>query len=152
VGEALDWHNVLTSTSKLFPLCLAAFVITGGYMMSLTHTDWLSGFVVAGVVGSVLLLFSGVFLSVQGKLLKERLEAIAKSGIGQPAPKLVPPRLVAALPAINTGIAMSVAFDMVTKPASVPVALGVVVVGIALGAATSMRRPVVVAQGAPTVS
>jgi hypothetical protein len=31
-------------------------------------------------------------------------------------------------------------FDMVTKPASVAVALGVIVVGIALGAASAARR------------
>lgn len=152
VGEALDWHNVLSSTSKLFPLCLAAFVITGGYMLSLSHTAWSSGFVVAGLLGAVLLLLSGVFLGVKGKLLKEMLEGLAKKGAGQPVPKLVPPRLVATLPAVNTGLALSVAFDMVTKPASIPVALGVMAVGVALGAATSLRRPAAAAQGAPAVS
>jgi hypothetical protein len=65
---------------------------------------------------------------------------MAKGGADQPAPKLLPPPLVATLPAINTGIALSVVFDMVTKPASVPVALGVVAVGIAISAVGAMRR------------
>jgi len=30
VGEALDWHNVLLSAAKLFPICLVVLAITGG--------------------------------------------------------------------------------------------------------------------------
>jgi len=140
VGEALDWHSVLTSASKLFPISLAAFVITGFYMLSRTGLAiWSTGFVVAGLVGVVLLLASGVFLATKGKALALFLEQIAKHGADQPAPKLVPPALIAALPVINTGIALSVVFDMVTKPASVPLALSVVALGIAISAAAAMR-------------
>jgi hypothetical protein len=142
VGEALEWHTVLMSTSKLFPICLAAFVITGSYMLSIAQLHvWSTGFVVAGLVGVVLLLVSGVFLATKGKALKQVLEEMAKNGLDQPAPKLAPPALVAALPVINTGIALGVVFDMVTKPASIPVALGVVAIGIAIGAAAGARRP-----------
>src|SRR5882757_6320315 len=100
VGEALDWHNVLAAASKLFPLCLVAFVLTGSYMVSVTHVPMSSGFVAAGLAGVVLLLASGVFLAIKGKALKQVLEGIAKNGADLPAPKLVPPPLVAALPAI----------------------------------------------------
>jgi hypothetical protein len=142
VGEALDWHNVLMSTSKLFPMCLAAFVLTGAYMLSITRAHvWSTAFVLAGLVGVALLLVSGVFLATKGKALKQVLETIAKNGVDLPAPKLSPPALVAALPVINTGIAISVVFDMVTKPASVSVALGIVAIGIVIGAAAGMRRP-----------
>ena len=48
----------------------------------------------------------------------------------------------ASLPVVNMGIALSVVFDMVTKPASVPVALGVIAIGIVASAALSLRRPV----------
>jgi len=141
VGEALDWHDVLMSTSKLFPMCLAAFVLTGAYMMSVAGVRiWSTAFVLAGLVGAVLLLASGVFLSTKGKALKQVLETIAKNGIDLPAPKLVPPALVAALPVINTGIAIAVVFDMVTKPASVPLALGVIAFGIAIGGAAGLRQ------------
>jgi len=141
VGELLDWHNVPMSASKLFPICLAAFVITGFYMLSVNHASvWSTGFVVAGLVGVTLLLISGVFLATKGKALRQVLEEMAKRGADQPPPKLVPPSLVAALPAINTGIALSVVFDMVTKPSSVPVALGIVAVGIAISAVGAMRR------------
>jgi hypothetical protein len=37
VGEALDWHNVLASTAKAFPVCLATFAITGFYMLGVGH-------------------------------------------------------------------------------------------------------------------
>jgi hypothetical protein len=150
VGEVLEWHTVLMSASKLFPVCLAAFVITGSYMLSIAHLHpWSTGFVVAGLVGVVLLLVSGVFLGTKGKALKQMLEEMAKKGADQPAPRLVPPPVVAALPLINTGVALSVAFDMVTKPASIPVALGVVAIGIVLGAAGAMRRPAPAADKVP---
>jgi hypothetical protein len=142
VGDVLDWHNVLMSTSKLFPVCLAAFVITGWYMLSIGQVHvWSTGFVVAGLVGVVLLLGSGIFLAAKGKALKQMLDEMAKDGGDKPAPKLVPPPLVAALPVINTGIALSVVFDMVTKPTSMPIALGVVAIGIVLSAAGALRRP-----------
>ncbi|MGH7619702.1 MAG: hypothetical protein ACREPM_21010 [Gemmatimonadaceae bacterium] len=141
VGEALDWHNVLMSTAKLFPMCLVAFVLTGSYMLSVVRIDWMTGFVVAGLAGVLLLLANGVFLATKGKALKGVLESMAKNGLDQPAPELVPPPVIAAMPLINAGIALAVAFDMVTKPASTPIALAVVAVGIVLGAGLGMRRP-----------
>jgi len=141
VGEALEWHNVLMSASRLFPICLVVFVITGGYMMSVIHVSlWSSGFLVAGLVGVALLFASGTFLGIKGNALKQILEQAAKQGSERPAPRLVPPPLVVMLPVVNTGIALSVVFDMVTKPASVPVALGVIVIGALLSAATTWRR------------
>jgi hypothetical protein len=141
VGDVLDWHAVLMSASKVFPICLAAFVLTGSYMLSLSGALWSSAFIIAGLVGVVLLLVSGVFLGTKGKAVKQMLEGIAKGGADLPAPRLVAPPLVAALPLVNSGIALAVAFDMVTKPTSLPVALGIVGIGIVLGAAISMRSP-----------
>jgi hypothetical protein len=141
VGELLDWHNVLTSTAKLFPICLAAFVITGFYMLSVAHMAiWSSGFVVAGLVGVLFLFASGTFLGIKGNALKQALEHIAAKGAAQPAPILAPPALVAALPLINTGISLGVVFDMATRPASIPVALAVLAFGAVLGAAMGMKR------------
>ena len=147
VGEVLDWHNVLTAAAKLFPMCLVAFVVTGGYMLSITRVPWSTGFVVAGLVGVVLLLSGGVFLGVKGNALKQMLEGMAKNGADKPAPTLVPPPFMAALPMINTGIALAVAFDMVTKPAGIPAALGVVAGGVVLGAMVGLRRPASAVEG-----
>lgn len=143
VGEALDWHNVLVSTSKVFPICLVSFVLTGSYMVSVIGMrGWSSGFVVAGLAGVALLLASGTFLGIKGKAVAKVLEKIAKEGSDRPAPKLVPPPLVVVLPVVNTAISLSVVFDMVTKPASIPVALGVIAIGIGIGAVVALRlRP-----------
>jgi hypothetical protein len=151
VGEVLEWHVVMMSAAKMFPMCLVAFVITGSYMLSVSRVSvWSTGFVVAGLVGVALLLVSGVFLGTKAKALRAMLEEMSKKGADQPAPKLVPPPLIAALPVVNTGIALSVAFDMVTKPASVPAALSVVAIGIVLGATVGMRRPAPAAESART--
>ena len=141
VGDALDWHNVLMSASKAFPIVLAVFVLTGAFMLSRGQPSvWGSGFVVAGLTGVVLLFASGTYLGLKGKALGGFLQSLAAKGTEQPAPRLVPPPLVATLPMINTGIALAVAFDMVTKPVSVPVALGIVALGIAITAALGARR------------
>jgi hypothetical protein len=143
LGEVADWHAVMMSTSKLFPMMLAVFVLTGSYMLSVNHVNaWATGFVVAGLTGVVLLLVSGVFLGTKGKAMSATLEdMIARNGADHPAPVLVPPPFVAALPIVNTFIALSVAFDMVTKPASIHVALSIVAGAIALGFVIGMRRP-----------
>lgn len=141
VGEALDWHGVLMKSARLFPICLLVFVITGGYMMSLVQAlAWTTGFVVAGMAGVVLLFASGTYLGIKGKALGRVLAEMAARGADQPAPKLAPPPLVPLLPTVNTGIALAVAFDMVMKPASVPIALGIVVVGIVLGVLAAPKR------------
>lgn len=150
VGEVLDWHNVLMSTSKAFPIVLVVFVLTGGYMLSRGQPSvWGSGFVVAGLTGVVLLFASGTFLGIKGKGLGVMLEQMAARGSDLPAPRLVPPPLVAMMPAINTGIALSVAFDMVTKPASVVTALAIVGAGIVVSAALGMRKPMPAPKAVP---
>jgi hypothetical protein len=140
-GEALEWHNTLMGAAKLFPLCLVAFVVTGGYMLSVVHVSMGTGFVVAGLTGVVLLLASGLYLAAKGKALAFVLEGIAAQGADQPAPKLAPPPLVMVLPTVNTGIALAVAFVMVLKPTSIAIALGIVAVGIVLGVLAAPRRP-----------
>jgi hypothetical protein len=147
IGDVLEWHNVLMSTSKWFPIVLAVFVLTGAFMLSRGQASvWGSGFVVAGLVGVLLLFASGTYLGLKGKALGGFLQSIAAKGQDAPAPKLVPPAMVAMLPTVNTGIALAVVFDMVTKPVSVPIALGVVALGIAIGAVLGGRRPVPVAK------
>jgi hypothetical protein len=148
VADALDCHNVLVSSSRAFPVCLVAFVATGAYMVSVAAPGaWASGFVVAGLVGVLLLLASGTYLGVKGKALTRLLESIAAEGADRPAPPLVPTPLVAVLPVVNTGIALSVVFDMVVKPASVTAALGIIAAGVVLSAAIGRKRgPATVAQ------
>ena len=129
-SEALDWHNTLISASRVFPFTLVSFVVTGGYMVSVMGARaWSSGFVVAGFVGVGLLLGSGTYLGVKGKALKRVLENAVAAAPGAAAPRLVPPAPVVLLPVINTGVALATVFDMVTKPASIPVALGVIAIG-----------------------
>jgi len=80
VGEALEWHNVLMSASRLFPICLVVFVITGGYMMSVIHVSlWSSGCLVAGLIGVALLFASGTFLGIKGNALKARVISSSSS-------------------------------------------------------------------------
>jgi hypothetical protein len=142
VGDALEWHSLLMSSARLFPVCLVVFVLTGGYMMSVVRVSaWNTGFILAGLVGVVLLFASGTYLGIKGGALKQVLEGIAARGADQPVPRLAPPPLVVMLPTVNTGIALAVAFVMVMKTENVAIALGVVAVGIVLGVLAAPRRP-----------
>ena len=144
VGEALDWHNVLMSAAKLFPLCLVALAITGAYMLSVLRVSMSSGFIVAGAFAIVWLLASGTFLGIKGGALRSVLAGIAANGADQPAPRLAPPTAVVVLPTINTGVALAVALDMVAKPTSIPIAFGIVAVGMVLGFLAAPKRPATV--------
>jgi hypothetical protein len=151
VGEALDWHNTLMAAAKLFPICLLFLALSGGYMLSVLRVSMSSGFIVAGVLAIVWLFASGAFLGIKGGVLKGALEQIASKGADQPAPRLAPPAAVVMLPTINTGVALAVALDMVAKPTSIPIALGIVAVGVVLGflaapkpLASAAAQPIVV--------
>jgi len=140
IAEALEWHSLLVSTSRVFPICLASFVITGAYMLSRAGNHaWASGFIVSGLVGVAFLLGSGTYLGIKGKALQQALEKLAKEGADRPVPKLIPPRLVAMLPVLNTGVAFGVIFDMVTKPASIVLGLAVLLAAVALSVALASR-------------
>jgi hypothetical protein len=141
VGEALDWHNTLLSAAKLFPICLVVLAITGGYMLSVLHVSPGSGFIVAGILGVVWLFASGAFLGIKGGAVRRALEGMAANGADQPVPKMAPPAAVVVLPTLNTGVALAVALDMVAKPTSIPIALGIIAVGAVLGAFAAPRIP-----------
>ena len=141
VSEALEWHDVLISTSKLFPICLAAFLATGAYMVSVAGARaWGSGFVIAGLIGVTLLLGSGIYLGIKAKGLRQVLANVSSKTPDAAAPRLAPLPLVAMLPVINTGVALAVVFDMVTKPASVVAALTVLGIGVAVSALLAWRQ------------
>ena len=149
LGEALEWHSTLMSASKLFPICLLVLAITGGYMMSVLHVNMSAAFVEVGVLGIVWLFATGTYLGIKGGALKGVLEGmVAANGADHPAPKLAPPAAVVLLPTINTGVALAVALDMVVKPATLPVAFGIVAVGVVLGVFAAPKPPVVAAQPA----
>jgi hypothetical protein len=101
---------------------------------------WLNGFVVSGLVGVAFLLASGTYLGIKGKALKQILEGMAKTGADRSAPRMAPPKLVGILPLANTGVALGVVFDMAAKPASIPVALGIVAAGAAITVGMSRLR------------
>lgn len=142
IGEVLEWHDTLMSAARLFPICLVLFVASGAYMLGVAHAPvWTSAYVVAGLAGVVLLFASGAFLGAKGRAFRAVLAGMASHGADRPASRMAPPAFVATLPTVNTGIAIAVVFDMVTKPASIGVALGVIAAGIAIGAAGLVRRP-----------
>jgi hypothetical protein len=141
IAEALEWHLAAMRAARVFPAAIMTFVATGGYMLSRASAGaWSTGFVVAGLAGVALLFASGTYLGIKGKALRIALERmIAAHGPDQAPPRVAPPRLVASLPVVNTMLALSVAFVMVTKPASIAVALAIVLAGATAGFALTSK-------------
>jgi hypothetical protein len=130
------------SAARVFPICLVFFIASGAYMLGVTHAPvWTSAYVVAGIAGVLLLFASGGFLGARGRAFRAVLAGMASHGADRSMPRMVPPALVSTLPAVNTGSAIAVVFDMVTKPTSLTTALGVIAFGIAIGAVGLARRP-----------
>lgn len=143
VGEMAEWHDLVLATSKVFPVALATFVLSGTYMIRAGALQvWSSGFVIAGLTGVVILLVNGIVLGTRGRGLKRRLdEAMRAGGAGEPAPALVHDVVTVTLPWVNLGIVLGVVFDMTNKPALGP-ALGVVGLAIVVSATAAwVRRP-----------
>lgn len=140
VHEFLDWHNILMAAAKAFPIALVTLVLSGSYMISAGALHaWATGFVVAGLVGFVLLLSIGMTLGAKGRALKARLDQLVSQGGGNNAPQLTPDPVAATLQRLPNGIVLAVVFDMTTKP-SVAAALGIIALGIVLAAAPALLR------------
>jgi hypothetical protein len=143
VAEALEWHNLMSSAAKFFPACLVSFTATGFYMLSFTGgTHFSSGYVDAGLFGVILLLASGTYLGIKGAGLKRILDGAAARDPEAAPPRVIPPAAVRLLPVINSGLALGVVFDMVTKPATIALSLGIVVLGGAIGMILAARQGV----------
>lgn len=135
VREMLEWHNLLQASAKVFPVSLVLLVGSGTYMIVAgALRAWSSGFVVAGLTGSVILLVTGATLAAKGRAITTRLQQLVDQGRGGDAPDLPPDRALSLLQRVPDGIVLGVIFDMVAKP-GVGVALSALVVGVAASVA-----------------
>lgn len=150
VAEMLEWHTLLQSSAKVFPVALVVLVLSGSYMIVAgALRAWSSGFVIGGLTGAVLLLVTGGILAAKGRAVTVHLEQLVASGHGGDAPDIPPDRAMALLQRVPDGIVIGVIFVMVTKP-GVAVALiallictaGSVAIGL-LSAGERVGQPVV---------
>lgn len=141
VHEMLEWHNLLQSSARAFPVALVLLVLSGTYMIVAgALRAWSSGFVVGGLTGSVILLVTGATLSAKGRAVTARLQQLVDQGRGGEVPDLPPDRAMALLERVPDGIVLGVIFDMVAKP-GVGVALAALVICAAGSVALGMLRP-----------
>jgi hypothetical protein len=146
VVDAKQWHALIGSTARTFPIAVLVLLATGGFMVADGGIwPWGAGWVEAGLVGSFLLLLFGGFLGTRSARIGRQLEAMPAARLG-PTVSLPHDPLVHTLSWVNTGLALAVVFDMVTKPTLLP-SLSVLAVGALAGlavAARGERRTVVV--------
>lgn len=157
VGEMLRWHLLLAKTTPLFPISLAILLLSGGYMVSASDLSWSTAFVTAGLIAVAVLFAVGGFLGAKGRTFARRLETLAAADPDQ-APPTPEPSFTPTLSFGNVGLVIGVIFDMATKQASLPIALGALAIGFTAGALTGRRlyagdrrtaaKPAIAADGA----
>jgi hypothetical protein len=132
VGELGRWMRMMPRVTKLFPVALATFFVSGGYMASKTW-GWQSSFVQVGTAAIIILMVNGILI---GKRMSRMPAILSQSKPGDNIPAaaiaLLCDPVVSTLPWVNGMLVMGVAFVMTTKPALTG-ALGVLLVAIAVG-------------------
>jgi hypothetical protein len=138
VGEMGRWLRMMPRVTKLFPLALLTFFVSGGYMASKTW-GWQSSFVQVGTVAIVILLVNGI---IMGTRMRKMPAVLAQANPGDKVPAaataLLCDPVISTLPWVNGMLVMGVAFVMTTKPALTG-ALAVLLVAIAGGLVLASR-------------
>ena len=138
VGELGRWLRMMPRVTKMFPVALATFFVSGGYMASKTW-GWQTSFVQVGVVAIVILLVNGIILGTRMRKMPAILaQSKPADSIPEAATALMCDPVVCTLPWVNGMLVMGVAFVMTTKPALTG-ALGVLLVAIAGGLVLANR-------------
>ena len=133
--QALEWARLTGSAARVFPFAVLTLVASGSYMVGVAgRWSWSAGFVIAGIVGSVVLLASGAVLGKRGAAAGRAAGARLQAAAGRELPNDGPPDAVAAVLAeANTFLAIAVVAVMTLKPGLVG-ALATLAVGWAIGA------------------
>jgi len=137
VRDVLEWHLLLMKAAKIFPVAIVLLVLTGSYMVTASAQTWSAGFVNAGLAGVVLLLSSGIVLTVKGRVLAKLLQQRIAAGEGDHPPALRPDVVAATLLHTNFAIVLAVMFDMTLKPTAAD-ALGVLALAIGVSVVGSV--------------
>ena len=141
VGEMLEWHTLLMRSAGFFPIALVILVLSGGYMVRVSHMAWSTPFVIAGLVAVGILLLGGILLGVAGRAFQKQLEALAASGTHQLPPR-PEPWFAPIVSYANAGLVAGVVFDMATRQTSLATAITALVIGFILGALIGARTVV----------
>lgn len=146
VVEARQWHRLLGSTARFFPIATLTLIATGAYMVSTRSPwSWHTGWVEAGLAGAVYLLLSGPVLGARGARAGRALARLGADDVERARAALNDP-VASALSWMNTGVALGVVFAMAVKP-SLAASLAAVGVGAVVGLAAN--RAVLARRAAP---
>ena len=117
VAVARTWAGVIEKASRVFPIALAALLISGAYLVH-RGWSWSTGWIDAGLAGVVLLFALGAgIVGARTRALTRELSAAADGPLGERAARIARQHPGAIASWTNTGLALGVVFVMTTKPA-----------------------------------
>lgn len=131
IGELRQWGAIPKSLSKYYPLATLVLVLSGAYMVQSAWT-WHEGWIIAALIGVVLLLIGGTLIGSRGKALGRALAGDPHAPVSAATARLVRDPIARSLSYANTALSISIVYIMVTKP-SLPGALAAFAVAILIG-------------------
>jgi hypothetical protein len=136
-GEALQWLGACHAVSKVFPVALLTLVGSGAWMVH-DLWSWSTGFVDAGLTGAAaLFVLGGAVEAARAKKAAAALAAAPGAPVTGAAAALVRDPVWWAASWGSSGLAVGIAFAMVTKPGAAG-AFAAIVVAFAAGAAVGL--------------
>jgi len=136
VRDAAYWHGLVMSSEIVLPIAVVVFFLSGAYMI---HDDgawsWRTGWIDAGIAGTLALFTLGGFIGSRRRVLARRLEELSRSrGGAAEAPPI--DALAHTISWSCAGLAIGIVAVMTIKP-SLVAGLLVLCVGAAVGFAVS---------------
>jgi hypothetical protein len=115
LGELRQWGAIPRSIGKYFPLATLTLVASGAYMVQSVWT-WHEGWIIAALVGVVLLLAGGVVMGSRGSALGRTLAGDPHAPVSAATARLVRDPLARSASYGNTALSIGIVFIMVNKP------------------------------------
>ena len=155
-AEAFPWGMLAKKTATAFPVAIVGLFLSGAYMTHEHSWSWSSGWIVAGIVGLVVLMGEGAILG--GAHGKELGAALKKNGPG-PLSDEVRALNASKVHWVTTvapqGLVLAIIWNMLHKP-GLAVALVDIAVGWGAGAAIGLwvasKAPAGTPEAAPSAA
>jgi uncharacterized membrane protein len=116
-AEAFPWGMLAAKTAVAFPVAVVGLFLTGAYLTHKAGWSWSSGWIVAGIIGLVILMGEGAIIGGRhGKELGAALEANGPGPLSDEIRALNSSRLHWVVTLGAEGLVLAIIWNMLHKP------------------------------------
>lgn len=116
IDDARHWYGFALSVARVFPIAIVVLFATGAWMIGIGNTwTWTSGWIDAGIAGTITLFVVGGFLGARARLTTRELARLAADVNAGRNVELPRDAVLGLLSWMNTGLAIAIVFVMAAK-------------------------------------